>query len=549
MLTPTATPTTFPLTPRPSTAVLTLVSLQAVQVLNNLTASALSGQIDASHALAATVKATLTQAMSHFARPEYVNVTAIDTAPPAETNGNLRRLTDEPRVSVSYVIAYYLEDTQYSTPSELEGSVNIALSVIMDSQLFVTTLQTYGVSLLYSITSAALVSTAVSDVAVLRAPSPTAEPTSSHAAGTDDAYNATTWSKITIGLVVGVFSLCALGGCIYAYVSAPEASLGGTNRLLSSLPTVLSLCCAGAAIALVSVWATDSGNDRDFGFLQVPSWKKNVFAYHPVFMVLFFALQVQALTNWSIFSVKLTAKTAHVLVQLASAATMITALVAVVKSMWDSRSPSLVSMHSWIGAAAAAVFGFNFLWGSSMSYLTVCHPDSPLRARLPLLLSHKFLGVIALLLAALAVNTGIMEQLPRGTCSYQLADGAEYQKDYDPAGEFLLVFRPFCRWDRRNSALIFPSTENYRYIPLSCKIANGLGIAVIASAVFAVLTVLVRNISSPGRVEAETEMSVAVSLGTPVDPLAKRAAGEEAQSTTEVDSGVRGGYAVVAAAD
>jgi tryptophan-rich sensory protein len=540
--------------------VLTLVSLQAVQVLSNLTATALSGQVDANNALTATLKATLTQAMSHFARPEYVNITSIDTAPPAEAN-NLRRLADEPRVSVSYLIAYYLESTQYSTPAELEGSVNIALSVIMDSNLFVSTLQTYGVSLLDAVTTTALVSTSVGDVSILRAPTPTAAPTSSLAAGTDDAYQTPIWSKVTVGLIVGFVSFCGVCGCIYAYVTTPETSLGGVNRALTALPTVFALCTAAAAIALVSVWATDSGSDRDFGFLQVPSWKKNVFAYHPVFMVLFFALQVQALTNWSLFSTKLTAKTAHVLVQLASAATMVTALVAVVKYMGDSKSPSLVSVHSWIGAGAAAVFGFNFLWGSTMSYLTVCHPDSPLRARLPLLLSHKFLGVTALLLAALAVNTGIMEQLPRGTCSYQLADGAEYQKDYDPAGEIPPF--PACSYSCYPEPSTFSSlnivlivhfflspllTENYQYIPLSCKIANGLGIAVIVSAVCATLAVLVRNTASQGRVEAE--VGVPVVPGTPVDPLAKHAVEAEAQQgATEVDSAVRGGYAVVAAND
>jgi tryptophan-rich sensory protein len=421
-------------TSAPTAATLTLVSLQAVQALIDISAATLNGNEEADGALTGTMKSTLTQAMSQFAIPLYVNITSIDAAPVPEAN-HLRLAAALPRVTVSYLIAYYLESTQYSTPSELEGSVNIALSVIMDSQMFLNTMRTYNVPALSTITTASLVSTSVASVALLRTAAPTPAPTTTP--DTDDAYHAPESVKLTAGLLVGILGAVAICVIVYMYVTAPEASVVGVNYVVANLPLVFSLGTAAVAVVLVSVWASDSGGDNDFGFLQVPSWSRNVFAYHPVFMVLFFALQVQALTNWSIFSVKLTAKTAHVLVQLASAATMVTALVAVVKYMGDNKSPSLVSVHSWIGAGAAAVFGFNFLWGSTMSYLTVYHPGSPLRSRLPLLLSHKFLGIAALLLSALAVNTGIMEQLPRGTCSYQLSEPDKpYEVDTDPAGRF-----------------------------------------------------------------------------------------------------------------
>ena len=152
-------------------------------------------------------------------------------------------------------------------------------------------------------------------------------------------------------------------------------------------------------------------------------------------MVLFFVCQVQAITNWSIFSVHFNAKTAHVLVQLGSAGTLITALMAVVKYTLIQKSPSLVSLHAWIGVCAVAVFGFNFLWGSTMSYLTVFYPESKLRLRLKPLPAHKFLGVAALVLTVVAINTGIQDFLPRGSCNYVLSAGASaYKKDYDPAG-------------------------------------------------------------------------------------------------------------------
>jgi tryptophan-rich sensory protein len=448
------------MTSAPTTATLTLVSIQAVQALSNISALTLTGNEEAGGALTGTMKSTLTQAMSHFGIPLYVNITSVDAAPAPEAT-HLRQLAAAPpQVSVSYIIAYYLESTQYSTPSELEGSVNIALSVIMDSQMFLNELRTHNVPALAGITTASLLSTSVANVALLRSPAPTPAPTT--IPDTDDAYHAPNAAKLSAGLLVGFFGALAIGVSVYIYVTAPESSLGGVKYVMTNLPLVSCLATAAVAVVLVSVWASDSGGDNDFGFLQVPSWSRNVFAYHPVFMVLYFALQVQALTNWSIFSVKLNAKHAHVLVQLASAATMIAALVAVVKYMGENKSPSLVSVHSWIGAAAAAVFGFNFLWGSCRA-------------------------------APAAITSGSWTNLTNSIPTRQVHNCQNAPEGYllFNAHYFFLCFLSII--------------ENYRYIPLSCKIANGLGIAVIVSALCALLTVLVRaQGGAPAPVQAAT---------------------------------------------
>lgn len=320
-------------------------------------------------------------------------------------------------MQVTYLISYYLEATQYSSPDELEAGVNIVLSVIMDSTLFVTSLRTHNIPSLTGITSTRLLSTTVEDVDVVRSSQPSLEPTRVSVTIDDDAFLTSLSTKLAIGLVVGGVSCLLLGCAVYGFITAGEESVPPIMHLLAKLPVALALVIAAVAVGLVSAWATDSPSDRDFGLLNVPSWSKNVFAYHPIFMVLFFAAQVQAITNWSLFSDKFTAKTAHIVVQLCAIATMITALMAVVKDTLDNRSPSLVTVHAWVGVAAVAVFGFNFVWGSAMGFLTAYHPRSRLRSRLHPLLVHKFLGAAALFLSAVAINTGIMDQLPRGMCT------------------------------------------------------------------------------------------------------------------------------------
>lgn len=74
-----------------------------------------------------------------------------------------------------------------------------------------------------------------------------------------------------------------------------------------------------------------------------------------------------------------------------------------------------------------------------MSTLKVWFAESPLRSRLQMLPVHKYLGASALVLTVMAVNTGIMDKLPWGSCNYQLDEGVQYRKDYDPAGEVLIL--------------------------------------------------------------------------------------------------------------
>ena len=473
-------------TQHPTTATLMMVTYTAEQALTNITAKEVKGDQEAEQALAATMQLTLTETMAPLATPLFVNISAVKTlnelTPVASSlayteerdakqsflRHNLYELSPlestEPSTRVSYLIAFYLEETAYETPEELHESLDIALNVIMDSQLFITTLRSFNVSALSNAHTASLLSTALESVDVLRSAAPTIAPTRlptfapsrlpspaptvntaslDTSSLTDDAYHAPQRRKIIVGVVVGVVSTAALALSLYFYATATSETVVQVQWVLSGLPVVFASACASAAIGLVAAWATDSPSDDPF-YLNKPDWQSNIFAYHPVFMTLFCALQVQALCTWSVFSVHLTAKIAHILVQLCAVAAVIMGLISIVQHMWDTRSPSLVSMHSWVGVAAVAVFGFNFLWGSTMGYLSAFHKHSPLHVRLSLLLSHKYLGVTALVLAAVALNTGVMDKLFSGACDYHVDLNADPQQDFDPAGTNLSYLTVIC---------------------------------------------------------------------------------------------------------
>ena len=67
--------------------------------------------------------------------------------------------------------------------------------------------------------------------------------------------------------------------------------------------------------------------------------------------------------------------------------------------------------------------------------------------------------------------------------------------------------------------LFSPCTENYQYIPTSCRIANGLGVAVIAAALFTFLSMLVRNAHKLRAVLPQQEQGIKQAVGAVPTPL------------------------------
>jgi cytochrome b-561 len=240
---------------------------------------------------------------------------------------------------------------------------------------------------------------------------------------------------------------------------------GKVEETFLSLTAVASVVFAIVTFALMVKWATDSNTSTDTGFLGSPSLKSNLFAYHPYLMVCgFFVCQVLAILSWTVIPNHDLAKLLHLLLHSVAIVTLSYSLWTIVKYTYENKSPNLISLHSWIGVASVLVYLFNYLWGGMMATLTRCCPDSPLRKNYDLRYVHSLIGVGALLLTVGAIQTGIMDQLPYSSC-YFLVSSSDVSTTY----------------------------INYEKLPRSCKIGNGIGIAVIITASCLLLTVSLRG--------------------------------------------------------
>jgi len=135
----------------------------------------------------------------------------------------------------------------------------------------------------------------------------------------------------------------------------------------SSFVILLSIaaCSIGlVALILVTQWATNPKDPTDETYLGIPTTlmgypgSENVFAWHPVLMVGgFFVGQILAINTWGIIPDHTASKIIHVLWQCAALGCMIAGLTAVVKEKFNEKSPSLTTMHSWIGVCGIVMYG------------------------------------------------------------------------------------------------------------------------------------------------------------------------------------------------
>ena len=93
------------------------------------------------------------------------------------------------------------------------------------------------------------------------------------------------------------------------------------------------------------------------------------------------------------------------------------------------------------------------------------------------------IGLTSVALSAMAVVTGIDNQLGQGACNYIGYQYGVYKADADPAG-------------------------NYHSLPQACRIANGLGVCVLLATISMFIAVGLRNYS-PLIVDSETSQTKA----------------------------------------
>lgn len=179
-------------------------------------------------------------------------------------------------------------------------------------------------------------------------------------------------------------------------------------------------------------------------------------SFHPQVAGFFFA-QVFAILSWSVFKSVVIAKVFHVLFITAALATLIPAVIAIVYDSESNGNGTIGILHAWIGIGAIGVFGINYLLG----LLKFLISSNAIRE------SHRVIGCTAVALTAAAILLGTVTEL--NDC--------------------------------------FAVT--YSALPLACKIANGMGIAVAGSAI---LTITVVSMRLPIPVQQEKEESFGTSI-------------------------------------
>jgi cytochrome b-561 len=216
------------------------------------------------------------------------------------------------------------------------------------------------------------------------------------------------------------------------------------------------------------------------GYLGEPSWNMknedrakavegysqpmNVLAWHPLFMVAgFFWSQAIAISSWSVLPSYKTALAVHIFFQLAAVTTLICGLCAIAayKRRVAGTESSLTTMHSWAGIVTVVMFGTQFLIGCAHSIINSSGNQLVISTRN----LHKSFGVATFASTAITIVSGIMNYTNKyaNSCQYVQHGDWKYiaKVETDPA-------------------------RHYNWLPNACKIANGLGIAVIVT-VFAIV--------------------------------------------------------------
>lgn len=219
------------------------------------------------------------------------------------------------------------------------------------------------------------------------------------------------------------------------------------------------------SLGLVSGWAQYNPLQQQewgaYAYLNRPSWKTNIFAWHAVLLVAgFFMSQVFALSGLAFFGEKKYAIITNFFWQFGALTTLIAGMRAVVKYNQETDSDSLITMHSWIGVICIVFWAFSFLYGKVIGVGGLMG----VRFQSSATFTHIALSVITLVLTFVCIVSGIN------------AVNGEHGCDF--------LKQPENHNTRINSAYY------YLRMPWGCKVSNGLGLAVLFSTVFTVYALM-----------------------------------------------------------
>jgi hypothetical protein len=219
------------------------------------------------------------------------------------------------------------------------------------------------------------------------------------------------------------------------------------------------------ATSMTVNWA--AREDTSENYLGGLNWGKQVFNYHPVLMVAgFMFLSVSAMLSYRVINLpKNQQKALHALMHAGAIVCILTALAAVVTShnytdhnTSGTYSANLYSNHSFMGMAAIVLFLSQYI----LAFLIFGLKLSPSSAKWfkP---NHIFIGVFTLFAAVFAVESGLTELTTKLSCSYDVTSA-----DWNPA-------------------------NNYHKLTNGCQLANGIGIMVFITALFAAYALIGPN--------------------------------------------------------
>eukprot|EP01038_Epipyxis_sp_PR26KG_P012001 gene12001-16068_t len=234
----------------------------------------------------------------------------------------------------------------------------------------------------------------------------------------------------------------------------------------------LAILTATLAVLFIIVWM--SGTNYDESYLGGLNWKELIFNWHPILMVggLIFC-SVNALVSYRILPfTHIFNKSVHVMWHTAGVVCFSTGLAAVVignnypnYNQEGSYYSNLNSLHSFLGLTAIILYGQNYCLG----FLFFLVPNISEKFKIIYKSNHIFLGLFALIAAALAAETGIMELTTELGCGYTITAGAgndtHVVPDINPA-------------------------SHYHLLTTGCKVANGAGVFILLTVFFALYSLI-----------------------------------------------------------
>eukprot|EP01038_Epipyxis_sp_PR26KG_P004332 gene4332-6133_t len=434
--------------PTPSTA--TLIRYDLVLSMQNTTKILLSKN----NAQSALVKSLRTSISNYLDEPYNVectiNSTTTTTQPSVKptikpSEDDRRILIATTTVSVPFEIQYILQNTKFNSSTSLYSSLLDAVQ--SSNKTFLSLLQAYNIAGLKGIQSISVQSLSTGDVTyIVNTAVPTSSPT---------AASQSTNTGISSGVkqILGV--IIAIGGFFILLIGGYSMTAGLSHYLFAN--ALIATISGIASIALISAWAT-AGTSK--GYLGLPSWSNNVFAWHPVLMVAgFFFCQV--ISN-NVLILMDTSPSHSLFWSIAAFSCMVAGLCAIVKYKFDMKHPSLISLHSWIGLSAIVLFLVSLTFQIILRWMkrdtsTLAEHSSTKETFLNYK-SYVFVAMIPFGLTIFAILTGISNQLTQSNCSYILVNGS-YKESH------------------------------YNHLSSACRIANGLGIMTIISSICTVIVI------------------------------------------------------------